>query len=355
MSPVTDTDLIDIVTPLTRDASLGPVTKITPLSGGANNRAYRVDTDAGPFFLKVYYAPEPGGRNRLVSEYSFLSFAWEHGIQTVPRPVTWSETENIGLYEFVDGVRCSAERLTDLHSAGAVRFIRELQGLRNVPEALDLIPAAEACFTINEHLESLRRRVKRLADITVDNETVEIDRDVRRWVEEEMLPVCAQTTEWAHAATIAAAVNPADPLPMVDRCLSPSDFGFHNAICRPDGTVCFVDFEYAGWDDPAKLVGDYRSQPELPVPAGFGKQLLQALCETSDDPDACRWRCELLLPVCRLKWCCILLNEFLPAAGKRRQFAGRRPAGIVTKTRQLTKAKRMLQAVHTREAEWATC
>ena len=36
------------------------------------------------------------------------------------------------------------------------------------------------------------------------------------------------------------------------RTLSPSDFGFHNALRTPAGTMVFLDFEYFGWDDPAK-------------------------------------------------------------------------------------------------------
>ena len=34
-------------------------------------------------------------------------------------------------------------------------------------------------------------------------------------------------------------------------CILPGDFGFHNAIRTTKG-VKFIDFEFAGWDDPAK-------------------------------------------------------------------------------------------------------
>jgi hypothetical protein len=40
------------------------------------------------------------------------------------------------------------------------------------------------------------------------------------------------------------------------------------------------------------------------------------------DPTAFARRAALLLPVYELKWCCIMLNEFLPAADSRRTFAG---------------------------------
>ena len=52
---------------------------------------------------------------------------------------------------------------------------------------------------------------------------------------------------------------PRDPteLPPGQWCISPSDFGFHNVLRRPGGHLVFLDFEHAGWDDPAKLFGDF--------------------------------------------------------------------------------------------------
>src|ERR1700680_1391707 len=37
-------------------------------------------------------------------------------------------------------------------------------------------------------------------------------------------------------------------LPQEWRSLVPSDFGFHNSLRRPDGSLAFLDFEYFGWD-----------------------------------------------------------------------------------------------------------
>ena len=49
------------------------------------------------------------------------------------------------------------------------------------------------------------------------------------------------------------------------RCLSPSDFGFHNSILDDNGRYYFLDFEYSGWDDPAKMVSDFFLQPAVSV------------------------------------------------------------------------------------------
>ena len=44
---------------------------------------------------------------------------------------------------------------------------------------------------------------------------------------------------------------------------SPSDFGFHNTILEDDGDLKFLDFEYFGRDDPAKLMADFIWHPGM--------------------------------------------------------------------------------------------
>jgi hypothetical protein len=53
-------------------------------------------------------------------------------------------------------------------------------------------------------------------------------------------------------------------------------------------------------------------------------------------------RFDLLLPVYRAKWCCILLNDFLPVDDERRRFAGRTTDPEGRKAAQLAKARRAL-------------
>ena len=62
-------------------------------------------------------------------------------------------------------------------------------------------------------------------------------------------------------------------LPKSERCLSPSDFGFHNAICDVNGVYHFVDFEYFGWDDPAKMICDFILHPGMDLPNKYKKTL----------------------------------------------------------------------------------
>ena len=120
----------------------------------------------------------------------------------------------------------------------------------------------------------------------------------------------------------------ADNLPTECRVLSPSDFGFHNAL-EHEGRLFFVDFEYAGWDDPAKLICDFICQPELPISENHAQQFIEELVGHLPNPDAIIQRVERLLPVHRLKWCCILLNEFRTEDRQRRLHAGVESNGLL--------------------------
>ena len=52
------------------------------------------------------------------------------------------------------------------------------------------------------------------------------------------------------------------------KCISPSDIGFHN-ILNSKGRLIFIDFEYAGIDDPCKLIADVILQPDYGIPESY--------------------------------------------------------------------------------------
>jgi len=61
--------------------------------------------------------------------------------------------------------------------------------------------------------------------------------------------------------------------------------------------------------------------------------------------DALMLRARLLFPVFQMKWCCIVLNDFLPDSLARRRFADARLDEGERKAVQLEKARRMLAEI----------
>jgi hypothetical protein len=116
-------------------------------------------------------------------------------------------------------------------------------------------------------------------------------------------------------------------------CLSPSDFGFHNVIRRDDGSLCFLDFEHAGWDDPAKLLADFILQPEALLCAETAECFLERLGESEPFGGDIRKRVGETLAIQKCKWTMIILNVF-----------SRRGLPLQVRAERLAKAKRYYHA-----------
>ena len=300
--------------------------RLSSLTGGANNRVFRVDVNDSQLLLKVYFQHTNDPRDRLGTEFSFSTFAWQKGIRSQPQPLACDPQNRLGLYEFVDGRQLLPHEVTEGMVQQALDFYRELNRHKQLPEARLLPVASEACFTIADHLRCVDRRLLRLQQGV--EERTRIDREAAHFIRHEL------ADSWdniRHSVHLALGLSPGinelglaldSEITQEDRCLSPSDFGFHNALLPSDGQLRFIDFEYAGWDDPAKMVCDFFCQPALPVSINYLDMFAEAVVSELSQPEMHLQRIALLLPVHQIKWCCILLNEFLPVGRERRRFAG---------------------------------
>jgi hypothetical protein len=312
------------------------------LAGGANNRVFRVDSGGRAGLLKAYFQHPEDPRDRLGAEFSFLRFAWESGVRCVPRPLASDRRHDLGLYEFVEGRPLGADEVTGDAVREAVDFYHILNRGKDRPEARALPAASEACFSMAEHLECVEQRLRRLRAIPRSSP---VDRQAAALVEGELGAAWRAVAEGVRQGARELGASLDGHLGAGERCLSPSDFGFHNAMLAPDGRLRFIDFEYAGWDDPAKLVCDFFCQPAIPVPLRHWAAFVESVVGTLPRADRHRRRCQLLLPVYQIKWCSILLNDFAPVSGERRRFAGPGRDSEERKVEQLRKARLALQRV----------
>lgn len=321
-------------------ARLGGEVELHPLTGGGNNRVFRVDANGSNFLLKVYFQHPGDRRDRLGTEFAFSQFAWENKVRALPQPLACDRQKGLGLYEFVRGRRLEPQDVTAETVEQALNFYREINRYKQLTEAQILPQASEACFTLEEHLQCVERRIVRLRTVAASSES---DRSAVDFIHNQLLEVwrevrsgvIEQANQWS--LELEAEIAP------LDRCLSPSDFGFHNAILSDSGQLRFLDFEYAGWDDPGKMVSDFFCQPAVPVPLNYYSKFVEAVVSELSEPEQHRQRMAILLPVYRVKWCCILLNDFLPVAGQRRSFAGQVADREARKAVQLQKARRALE------------
>ncbi len=327
-----------------------------PLPGGGNNRVYRLTTPAGQSaLLKAYFRHPDDTRDRLKAEYDFTCFAWQHGVRCVPRPLACDPQAGLGLYEFVEGRRLRTEEVDEAAVEQALVFYQELNRHRQTPEAMKLPAGSEACFCLADHLACVERR---LARCETWQPRSPLDAEALAFVHHKVLPLWWQVRANVEKEgekrrkgegeknSVPFTLSPLLPFsPSGFTRLSPSDFGFHNALLEASGKLRFVDFEYAGWDDPAKLVCDFFCQPALPAPARCWPTFLaQVMADLPEPAEHCR-RAELLLPVYRVKWITIMLNDFQPTGDDRRRFARPGQDPEQRKAEQLEKARVSLHSL----------
>jgi len=311
---------------------------LLPLQGGKNNKTFRLVTGKGDFLLKVYFQHKDDSRERQHSEYSFARFAWNRGIKEIPQPLESNKEKKCCFFEFIEGASFSSRKITEKMVNKAADFILTLNKHRGHIEAQALPLASESSFSLIGHLVIIRERIERLKEIQQNSS---IDRDAYAFVHQKLVPLSESIfLEFLQNAD-SQPYSLYDELEIVCRCLSPSDFGFHNAILLPSEEIKFFDFEYAGWDDPAKLVADFFSQVEVPVSPQFLDSFSASIATLFPESMQLPSRVRYLLPLYRLKWCCIALNEFLSSGMSRRCFSEGEDGSMQRKESQLKLAQNL--------------
>jgi hypothetical protein len=307
-----------------------------PVTG--NNRLFLLRLGGNRYVVKQYFRHAGDDRDRLHAEFSFGKFLWDNGVRCIAEPIGRDEAASVGVYRYVDGRKPLAGEIREAEVLAALAFFTDLNRFASLPAASSLPPASEACFSIGNHIGLVDRRVRRLQDIATEDD---VDRDAGEFIAGELTGKWDDVRDSTIAEAARAGLSMSDEIAREDLVLSPSDFGFHNALLSKNGMI-FVDFEYAGWDDPAKTVCDFFCQVQVPSPARFFPQFCEAAADLVRDREGTIRRARLLLPLYAVKWVCIVLNHFLPVGRERKAFSGQ--DAFARKSAQLAKARSLLSA-----------
>jgi thiamine kinase-like enzyme len=326
---------------------LDELTEIKVLKGGKNNQTYKVDLRTGAsYVVKKYFKHPHDLRNRQNAEFLFTTYANKVASNFVPQVLFSDAMNRMTLFEYLQGSPVIDKEVTDSEVKYAIDFVNALNDKTLKKIEAQLPNASEACFTIKAHLDLIDSRIDVLHDVLnkgKDQDASEfIGQLAHHWNE-------LKRSLFQHCTNSAISIDLA--LPPEDRCISPSDFGFHNALKDSFGAMRFIDFEYAGWDDPAKLVGDFFAQLEVPVPEKFAEVFIESISHNFSGAHEFKIRSKLLLPVYKIKWCCIALNVYLPAHLSRRQFSNPLLDVSGLQSDQLSKAKTILSNLQKKSYE----
>lgn len=300
---------------LTKAGFATTVFSIKKCEKGGNNRTYRIETSDGVFAVKKYFRQVDDKRDRLAAEFAFLSYAKRITPNSVPTAFCYDAENGLALYEFIEGLPFEPNTISEQDITHAITFFCALN-LSNEKRVAEKLPiASEACFTMQAHIDLIEARINELQKFIPLTEQDKLAKD---YIQQLKIVWSSQAK---NIKKVIHAKNFYKELDASQRCLSPSDFGFHNALRVKTGGICFLDFEYAGWDDPAKMTGDFFAQLAVPIPPNYFDYFVRQVMSPFSNTEELIERAYRLRYAYQVKWCCIALNIFLPSHLARRRFA----------------------------------
>ncbi len=303
------------------------VSCVERVGGGRNSRVWRLVAEGASYALKNY--PADDSRDRLGAERTALRLMEAMGIDCVPRFIAADDAERFALISWLPGGPVGQVGVGDAHAA--LDLLRRLHAGREHATLGRNRFASEACLSGSEVERQILARVERLRAVGDAPELAAfLDRIFR--------PALVRSLDTAFSRATAAGIPFEATLPWEHWTLAPSDFGFHNALRSETGGLAFLDFEYFGWDDPAKLIADFLLHPGTPVSDEVRMEIHAGALDVYGEDSGFAARLGAYYPLFALRWALILCNEFLPEAQARRRLAG----VPIEPARQLAKAEAMV-------------
>ena len=308
------------------------------LKGGRNSRVYKFECANGKSFIgKFYYQDKNDSRNRLGVEYSSLQFLWQKGIRSIPQPLFNDFQNHCAIYQYVEGHNFSGQAITQADMDQALGLVIDLQNIQRDISASQFSGASEACFSIEEILSNIKYRRERLDGVD--------HAELKNFLKSDFDPFWSELVQWCKQEVLKAGGSLQKAITLDQKTLSPSDFGFHNAIKRADGKIIFCDFEYFGWDDSAKMTSDFILHPAMHLSEELKMHFVRGMQKIFSDGDDFHLRLRLVYPFFGMKWCLIFLNEFLSQDFSRRLYADHKIDQENLLIEQLGKTKDMLTRI----------
>lgn len=276
--------------------------QLEPLKGGCNSEVFLYKAKDNCFVLKRCATSEHQSIDRYIAEVEFLNYAQLVAPDYVPRLICSDRTSRSIALEYLEGQKFLENSIpaeTDVEHA--IRFFKLLNVDLGLAKNLVTRDAADGFMGLTEHLENVCQRIGGMVTEHMPRKFKDDFSDLITALKLHFDRVASTTEKMTRNGYLQDSLDPKY------RCVSPSDFGFHNAIRTSKG-VKFFDFEFSGWDDPAKAVADFDLQPRVPIL--IRERVMSRALTTWNEEMSLRY--EALLPILRLKWACIIVGFMNP-------------------------------------------
>jgi len=281
---------------------------------GRNNQVWLISTYKKKYIIKIYPFSKKNSKSRLIKEVNFLNILEKNKLNSVPKILDINKKKNIAMYTFLPGKKIKKININYINQCAD--FITKINSLKITKKFKKFPYAADSCLSIKDHLFCVDRRIHQFNKLVP--KTL-LEKKVCSFLKHKIFPEWQKVRNEINLKFTNTEIQ--EKIEKNQLIVSPSDFGFHNII-ENKKKLFFFDFEYAGWDDPAKLICDFICQPDFFLKKNYSTRFIKKISLILPKPYQTIRRTKEIIPVHRIKWCLVLLNEFIKHNKTRRKHAG---------------------------------
>ena len=289
---------------------------IETIVAGKNNLVEKIFYKKKIFIYKKYLKDQGNGINysRYKSETSFINLLTSKNIKNLPLILATDPYSQENLFNFINGKK--VKKITKKDIRQCINFIKKINFQISNKKISNFKMATEACISIDDHIKTAERRILMLSKFP---KNYGIYKKTKKFINQELKEAFTISKNNIYQLFSKNEIN--EKLKEKELILSPSDFGFHNII-KKNSKLYFFDFEYAGKDDPVKLMSDYICQPDYKLNISQINFFYRNILKMFKNKKKINKRFQAVINIHRIKWCCVILSEILSKQYfKRRKFA----------------------------------
>jgi len=290
--------------------------KIEIIGSGRNNLVSKIYYKKKIYIYKKYINKKGNGINysRYNSETSFINFLRKKKIKNLPYIIATNPKTQENIFNYINGSKIN--KITKKDILQCIHFIKTINKDSLKKNFTNFKKATEACVSIDEHIRTADKRILMLSRFPKD---YGIYKDAKFFVNNTLKKKLNEIKKNIFKSFSKKEIR--KKLNKKNLILSPSDFGFHNVI-KKNRKLYFVDFEYAGLDDPVKLISDFICQPDHKLSEVQSYFFYKNIIKIFPQKKSITKRLKAVINVHFIKWCCVILSEILNKKYfERRKFA----------------------------------
>ena len=259
-------------------------------NGGINSFVEETESSCGEKIIYKKY--KNNNRERIERETNFLIEQERNNLRNVPLLLESNKEEGWITMTYLEG-----EKVTEMDEKTAHAISKFLKEINNNKMNSKLGYAKDAYLSKYDLIKDIRRREE--AYVRAKRKKVNIEFD--KWVNEKLILQAQKEMNMIKEMNFWETQRNG-------LIVSPSDIGLHNII-KNEEKYYFIDFEYAGLDNPNKTILDLICQPNHNMDKAQEDFLIKEIGELVFDKDK-EWRenLERMRKIFVIKWCFIMMN-----------------------------------------------